>query len=137
MTSTRPLQGQKAIVTGANSGIGRAVAIALGGAGADVVVNHRDGEDAAMDVVRTIAQAGSRALAHRARSARPSSRSAWSTPEAYAALLRLVPYKRIGEPEDIGRAAIFLASDESDYITGTSMYVDGGMTLYPEFASGG
>ena len=66
MTSTRPLQGQKAIVTGANSGIGRAVAIALGGAGADVVVNHRDGEDAAMDVVRTIAQAGSRALAHRA-----------------------------------------------------------------------
>ena len=71
MTSTRPLQRQKAIVTGANSGIGLAVA------------------------------------------------------------------KRIGEPEDIGRAAIFLASDESDYITGTSMYVDGGMTLYPEFASGG
>jgi NAD(P)-dependent dehydrogenase (short-subunit alcohol dehydrogenase family) len=71
MTSTRPLQGQKAIVTGANSGFGRAVD------------------------------------------------------------------KRIGEPEDIGRAAIFLASDESDYITGTSMYVDGGMTLYPEFASGG
>src|SRR5256886_16381120 len=67
----------------------------------------------------------------------PINRSAWSTPEAYAALLRLVPYKRIGEPEDIGRAAIFLASDESDYITGTSMYVDGGMTLYPEFASGG
>jgi len=67
----------------------------------------------------------------------PINKSAWSTPEAYAALLRLVPYKRIGEPEDIGRAAIFLASDESDYITGTSMYVDGGMTLYPEFASGG
>src|SRR6266436_5926059 len=67
----------------------------------------------------------------------PINRSAWSMPEAYAALLRLVPYKRIGEPEDIGRAAIFLASDESDYITGTSMYVDGGMTLYPEFASGG
>src|SRR2546427_10851286 len=66
MTSTRPLQGQKAIVTGANSGIGRAVAIALGGAGADVVVNHRDGGGAAMDVVRTIAQTGSRALAHRA-----------------------------------------------------------------------
>src|SRR5881296_1889429 len=67
----------------------------------------------------------------------PINTSAWSTPQAYAALLRLVPYKRIGEPEDIGRAAIFLASDESDYITGTSMYVDGGMTLYPEFASGG
>jgi glucose 1-dehydrogenase len=51
--------------------------------------------------------------------------------------MRLVPYKRIGEPEDVGRAAVFLASDDSDYITGTSMYVDGGMTLYPEFASGG
>jgi glucose 1-dehydrogenase len=67
----------------------------------------------------------------------PINTSAWSTPQAYAALMRLVPYKRIGEPEDVGRAAIFLASDDSDYITGTSMYVDGGMTLYPEFASGG
>src|SRR5919202_1704471 len=66
MTSTRPLQGQKAIVTGANSGIGRAVAIALGGAGADVVVNYRDGEGAAIEVVRAIAESGSRALAHRA-----------------------------------------------------------------------
>ena len=269
MTSTRPLQDQKAIVTGANSGIGRAIAIALGGAGADVVVNYRDGEDAAMDVVRTILQSGSRALAHRADVAReaevkelfqraiehfgtvdilvnnaglqrdaafedltleqwntvigvnltgqflcareavrefkrrgvvesvskaagkiicvssvhelipwaghvnyaaskggvmlmmkslaqevaphrirvnsispgairtPINTAAWSTPEAYAALMRLIPYKRIGEPDDIGKAAIFLASDESDYITGTSMYVDGGMTLYPEFASGG
>src|SRR5207253_9441372 len=244
MTSTRPLQGQKAIVTGANSGIGRAVAIALGGAGADVVVNYRDGEDAAMEVVRTISQSGSRALAHRADVSReaevkelfqraiehfgtvdilvnnaglqrdaafedltleqwntvigvnltgqflcareavrefkrrgvvesvsraagkiicissvhelipwaghgnyaaskggvmlmmkslaqevapfrirvnsispgairtPINTAAWTTPEAYAALMRLVPYKRIGEPEDIGRAAIFLASDE-------------------------
>ena len=269
MTSTRPLQGQKAVVTGANSGIGRAIAIALGGAGADVVVNYRDGEDAAMDVVRTISQSGSRALAHRADVSReaevkelfqraiehfgtvdilvnnaglqrdaafedltleqwntvigvnltgqflcareavrefkrrgvvesvskaagkiicissvhevipwaghvnyaaskggvmlmmkslaqevapqrirvnsispgairtPINTAAWSTPEAYAALMRLIPYKRIGEPDDIGKAAIFLASDESDYITGTSMYVDGGMTLYPEFASGG
>src|SRR5439155_4917684 len=67
----------------------------------------------------------------------PINTAAWSTPEAYAALMRLIPYKRIGEPDDIGKAAIFLASDESDYITGTSMYVDGGMTLYPEFASGG
>ena len=269
MTSTRPLQGQKAVVTGANSGIGRAIAIALGGAGADVVVNYRDGEDAAMEVVRTISQSGSRALAHRADVSReaevkelfqraiehfgtvdilvnnaglqrdaafedltleqwntvigvnltgqflcareavrefkrrgvvesvskaagkiicissvhevipwaghvnyaaskggvmlmmkslaqevapqrirvnsispgairtPINTAAWSTPEAYAALMRLIPYKRIGEPDDIGKAAIFLASDESDYITGTSMYVDGSMTLYPEFASGG
>ena len=269
MTSTRPLHGQKAIVTGANSGIGRAIALALGAAGADVVVNYRDGEDAAVEVVRQIAQSGSRALAQRADVSRegevkdlfqraiehfgtvdilvnnaglqrdaafeemtleqwnavigvnlsgqflcareavrefkrrgvvesvsraagkiicissvhevipwaghvnyaaskggvmlmmkslaqevaphrirvnsispgairtPINKSAWSTPEAYAALMRLVPYKRIGEPEDVGRAAVFLASDDSDYITGTSMYVDGGMTLYPEFASGG
>jgi glucose 1-dehydrogenase len=269
MTSTRPLQGQKAIVTGANSGIGRAVAIALGSAGADVIVNYRDGEDAAMEVVRTISRSGSRALAHRADVSRevevkelfqrarehfgtvdilvnnaglqrdaafedmsldqwntvigvnltgqflcareavrefkrrgvvesiskaagkiicissvhelipwaghvnyaaskggvmlmmkslaqevaphkirvnsispgairtPINTAAWSTPDAYAALMRLVPYKRIGQPEDVGKAAIFLASDDSDYITGTSMYVDGGMTLYPEFASGG
>ena len=269
MTSTRALQGQIALVTGANSGIGRGIALALGAAGADVVVNYRDGEDAAMEVVRQIAQSGSRALAHRADVSRepevkelfqravehfgtvdilvnnaglqrdaafenlsleqwntvigvnltgqflcareavrefkrrgvvesvsraagkiicissvhelipwaghvnyaaskggvmlmmkslaqevapfrirvnsispgairtPINTAAWSTPEAYAALMRLVPYKRIGEPEDIGNAAVWLASDDSDYVTGTSLYVDGGMTLYPEFAAGG
>jgi len=58
-------------------------------------------------------------------------------PEAYADLMRLVPYKRIGEPDDIGRAAVWLASDYSDYINGTTLYVDGGMTLYPGFETGG
>jgi glucose 1-dehydrogenase len=67
----------------------------------------------------------------------PINTSAWSTPEAYDALLRLIPYKRIGEPEDIGKAAVWLASDDSDYVQGVSLYVDGGMTLYPEFADGG
>jgi glucose 1-dehydrogenase len=67
----------------------------------------------------------------------PINRSAWETPEAYASLLKLIPYERIGEPEDIGRVAVFLASDQSDYITGTSIFVDGGMTLYPGFAAGG
>lgn len=43
----------------------------------------------------------------------------------------------IGEPEDVGRVAVFLASDQADYITGASIFVDGGMTLYPEFAAGG
>lgn len=256
-------------MTGANSGIGRAIAIALGHAGAEVVVNYRDGEDAAMEVVRNIAAAGSRALAYRAdvseerevedlfgraveqlgtvdilvnnaglqrdaafheltlaqwntvlavnltgqflcaraavrefrrRGPRPEisrslgkiicvssvhevipwaghvnyaaskggvmlmmkslaqevaplkirvnsispgairtpiNRAAWSTKEAHDALLELIPYKRIGEPEDVGRAAVWLASDESEYVTGTSMYIDGGMTLYPEFADGG
>src|SRR5881227_891660 len=263
------LLGQKALVTGASSGIGRAIALSLGDAGADVVINYVSGEDKAEALAEEIRGKGSRALALRAdvsdesqvramfgsmlkelgtidilvnnaglqqdapfheltlaqwnkvlavnltgqflcareavrefmrRGVRPEvscsagkilcvssvhevipwaghvnyaaskggvmlmmkslaqevapqrirvnsispgairtpiNTSAWSTPEAYAALMRLVPYKRIGEPEDVGKAAVFLASDDSDYITGTSMYVDGGMTLYPEFASGG
>ncbi len=269
MTNSSPLKGQKAIVTGANSGIGKAIAIALGHAGAEVVVNYRDGEDAAVAVVKEIAQGGSRALAIRADVSReaevkdlfrsaieqlgtvdilinnaglqrdapfedltldqwnavigvnltgqflcareavrefkrrgvvpevsraagkiicissvhevipwaghvnyaaskggvmlmmkslaqevarhrirvnsiapgavrtPINREAWSTPEALDALLRLIPYKRIGEPEDIARAAVWLASDEADYVNGISLFVDGGMTLYPGFASGG
>jgi glucose 1-dehydrogenase len=263
------VKGQKALVTGANSGIGKAVAIALGQAGADVVVNFVRGDEAAHDVVRTIKDSGSHALAVQAdvssetevqqmfrrmfdefgtvdilvnnaglqqdasfdmmtlqqwntviginltgqflcareavrefkrRGLRPEissalgkivcvssvhevipwgghvnyaaskggimllmksmaqelapdkirinsvcpgairtpiNRSAWETPEAYSSLLTLIPYQRIGEPEDIGRVVVFLASDLADYITGTSIYVDGGMTLYPGFATGG
>jgi len=263
------LKNQKALVTGANSGIGKAVAIALGEAGADVVVNYRSGEWAAQEVVDTIEKSGSGAIAHQADVSNedevsgmfkgmfeefgtidilvnnaglqqdapfdemtlqqwntvinvnltgqflcareavrefkrrgvvpevsntagkiicmssvhetipwaghvnyaaskggvmlmmksiaqevgphrirvnsiapgairtPINTDAWSTPEAYDALMKLVPYKRIGEPEDIGRAAIWLASDQSDYVNGTSMFVDGGMTLYPGFATGG
>ena len=67
----------------------------------------------------------------------PINRAAWSTPEAYAGLMKLVPYERIGEPEDIAQAVVWLASDDSDYVTGTTLFVDGGMTLYPGFATGG
>lgn len=67
----------------------------------------------------------------------PINTAAWETPEAYAKLMELVPYKRIGEPEDIARAAVWLASDHADYINGISLFVDGGMTLYPGFATGG
>ena len=67
----------------------------------------------------------------------PINKEAWSTPEAYTDLMRLVPYKRIGEPEDIGRAAVWLASDAADYVTGITLFVDGGMTLYPGFEAGG
>lgn len=263
------LKGQKALVTGANSGIGRAVAIALGHAGADVMVNYYAGDEAAAEVVAEIQRCGSKAEACRAdvsdegqvqamfkrmlasfgtidilvpnagiqmdapfdqmtlqqwnrvlgtnltgqflccreavrefkrRGVRrevscsagkiicmssvhevipwaghvnyaaskggvmlmmksiaqevapfrirvnsiapgairtPINTAAWSTPEAYQDLMRLIPYKRIGEPEDIGRAAIWLASDDADYITGTTIFVDGGMTLYPGFETGG
>jgi glucose 1-dehydrogenase len=67
----------------------------------------------------------------------PINRSAWETPEALKALLTLIPYQRIGEPEDIGNAAVWLCSDDSDYVNGTSLFVDGGMTLYPGFTTNG
>jgi glucose 1-dehydrogenase len=64
-------------------------------------------------------------------------RSAWETPEAEADLLRLIPYERVGDPMDIGHVAVWLASDASDYVTGATIYADGGMTLYPGFREGG
>ena len=263
------LKGQKALVTGASSGIGKGIAIALGHAGADVLVNYRSDEAGARQVAQEAAQCGSRTIPHQADVAHedqvrgmfrrmldelgtidilvnnagvqkdapldemtleqwntvitvnltgqflcareavrefkrrgvvpsvscaagkiicissvhevipwakhvnyaaskggvmmmmksiaqevapyrirvnsiapgairtPINQDAWSTPEAHAALLKLIPYKRIGEPEDIGRAAVWLASDDADYVHGISLFVDGGMTLYPGFEAGG
>lgn len=265
----KKLQGQKALVTGASSGIGKGIAISLGLAGADVVVNYRSDEAEALQAVEEIRRSGARAYAHRgdvsseddviamfarmrdefgtidvlinnaglqqdapfdqmtlqqwnkviavnltgqflcAREAvrefkrrgvrkdvscaagkiicmssvhdvipwaghvnyaaskggisllmksvaqevapfrirvnaiapgairTPINMAAWSTPEAYSDLMKLVPYKRIGEADDIARAAVWLASDDSDYITGATIYIDGGMTLYPGFETGG
>ncbi|HVA15324.1 MAG TPA: SDR family oxidoreductase [Stellaceae bacterium] len=269
LPAQRLLAGQKALVTGANSGIGKGVAIALGQAGADVVVNYVAGDDAANAVVDEIQRSGAKAFAYKAdvssedqvgemirtmirqfgtidilinnaglqRDAAfhqmtlaqwntvigvnltgqflcareaireflhrgivpsvscaagkiicmssvhqeipwgghvnyatskggikmlmeslaqevaphhirvngiapgairtPINTSAWQTKEAYAQLMTLVPYGRIGEPEDIARAAVWLASDHSDYVVGTTLFIDGGMTLYPGFATGG
>ena len=67
----------------------------------------------------------------------PINREAWSTTAAEAALLRLIPCGRVGEVDDIGRAAVWLASEQSDYVHGATLYVDGGMTLYPEFRGNG
>jgi glucose 1-dehydrogenase len=67
----------------------------------------------------------------------PINRPAWQTPEAYRELMTLVPYKRIGEPEDIAQAVAWLVSDLADYVTGATLFVDGGMTLYPGFTTGG
>lgn len=64
-------------------------------------------------------------------------RAAWETPAALDALLDLIPYGRIGEPDDAARAAAWLVSDEADYVTGTTLFVDGGMTLYPGFEGEG
>lgn len=263
------LQGQKALVTGANSGIGRGTAIELARAGADVMVNYYAGDEAAQEVVAEIEALGSSACAHRADVSReedvlgmfaraietfgtidilvnnagiqidspfetmtleqwnrvlavnltgqflcareavrefkrrgvvpsvsaaagkiihvssvhelipwaghvnyaaskggvmmmmksiaqevaphrirvnsvapgairtPINTDAWDSPAAMARLLTLIPYHRIGEVEDVGRAVAWLASDMADYITGTSLFLDGGMTLYPGFATGG
>jgi glucose 1-dehydrogenase len=265
----KPLKNQKALVTGANSGIGEACALALGSAGADVVVNYVSHPEEAERVVKIIRQGGSRAIGFQAdvsqedqvqamfaemlkefgtidilvnnaglqRDSRfqdmtleqwntviainltgqflcareavreflrrgvvpevsaaagkiicmssvhevipwgghvnyaaskggvmqlmksmaqelapkkiransiapgaiktPINRGAWETPAAEAELLKLIPDGRAGVPEDIARAAVWLASDASDYVTGTTLFVDGGMTLYPGFATGG
>src|ERR1700731_4711507 len=269
VTIHKLLTGQKALVTGANSGIGKGVAIALGQAGADVVVNYVDGDDAANAVVEVIRKSGAKAYAHKADVASedqvaamfarmkqeygttdilvsnaglqrdsafhemtlaqwskvlgvnltgqflcareavreflrrgivpevscaagkiicmssvhqaipwaghanyaaskggvmmlvetlaqeyapqrirvngiapgairtPINRAAWETKQAYDALMTLIPYNRIGEPEDVARAAVWLASDDSDYVVGTTLFIDGGMSLYPGFAHGG
>jgi glucose 1-dehydrogenase len=67
----------------------------------------------------------------------PINKEAWDTSEALDKLLTLIPYNRIGQPQDIGDLAVWLASDEADYITGTTIFSDGGMTLYPGFADNG
>jgi glucose 1-dehydrogenase len=67
----------------------------------------------------------------------PINMAAWDTPTAYQELMKLIPYKRIGEAEEIGRATVWLASDYADYVHGISLFVDGGMTLYPGFETGG
>ena len=67
----------------------------------------------------------------------PINTHAWETPEAEAALLELIPYGRVGQVEDIAHAAVWLASDFADYVTGATLYIDGGMTLYPGFHEGG
>ena len=67
----------------------------------------------------------------------PINHDAWATEDAYKSLMTLIPYGRIGEPEDIGKAAAWLVSDLCDYIVGATIFVDGGMTLFPGFATNG
>src|SRR4029077_9439075 len=67
----------------------------------------------------------------------PINTDAWNTPAAEAELLKLIPYRRVGDPEDIADAVTVLASDLMDYVVGATLFVDGGMTLFPGFANGG
>jgi len=64
-------------------------------------------------------------------------KSVWGNPEGMEGLLKLIPAGRIGEVEDIAKAVVWLASDEADYMTGETLYLDGGMMLYPSFRTGG
>lgn len=67
----------------------------------------------------------------------PINRDAWDDEAALKELLKLIPYGRIGEPEDVAKAVAWLVSDEADYVTGVTLYVDGGMMLYPSFRDNG
>ena len=104
--------------------------------------NYAASKGGVMQLMRSIAQEVA-PLAIRANAIAPGAirtpinRPAWESPEAYRDLMTLVPYKRIGEPEDIAQAVAWLVSDAADYVTGATLFVDGGMTLYPGFATGG
>lgn len=67
----------------------------------------------------------------------PINRNAWHTEKARRDLESLIPYGRIGDPADIARGVVWLASDASDYVTGTTLVIDGGMMLYPGFRGHG
>ena len=67
----------------------------------------------------------------------PINRSVWSDPKSMQDLLEKIPLQRIGEPEEIARMVVVLVSDIASYVTGRTIFVDGGMTDYPDFAHGG
>lgn len=61
----------------------------------------------------------------------------WDNKAGLKDLLEKIPLKRIGDPEEIARMAVVLVSDVASYVTGRTIFVDGGMTDYPDFAHGG
>jgi glucose 1-dehydrogenase len=67
----------------------------------------------------------------------PINRAVWDNEDALRRLMTLIPYGRVGEPEDVARAAVWLASDDADYVVGTTLFVDGGMSLHPCFVGNG
>jgi glucose 1-dehydrogenase len=105
-------------------------------------VNYAASKGGVMQLMRSVAQEVA-PFAIRANAIAPGAirtpinRPAWETPQAYRDLMTLVPYRRIGEPEDVAQAVSWLVSDAADYVTGATLFVDGGMMLYPGFATGG
>lgn len=105
-------------------------------------VNYAASKGGIMQMVKTLAQEVAEKKV-RINSIAPGiiktniNKGTWSDPEKAKNILKLVPYGRLGEPEDVAKAVVWLASDESDYVTGTTLFVDGGMALYPAFHEGG
>lgn len=118
------LCGQSALVICANSGIGCAVALTLARTGADVVVNFVTEALDAEVVAEGIHKGYQRALAIHA-------------DDSCQDEVKAMRAQAIAEPDDIRQAAGWLASDMSDYVTRTSQYVDGGLTLFLGFSRGG
>ncbi|MGH7030443.1 MAG: SDR family oxidoreductase [Stellaceae bacterium] len=113
-------------MTGANSG-GEAAEIALGRTGADVVASYATVAERTAKMVEEISRSGARVFARQADVSREE--------EVQQMFRRAVT--EFGEPEDIGRVVIWLVSDEPDYVIGATLSVDGGMTLFLDFAEGG
>lgn len=116
-----------ALVTGASSGIGSACAISLGTAGAHVVVNvHSDGDGARHSAAKGGVLVGT-----------DIHREVWASENGRRNILEEVPLGRIGMPGGAAKAVLWRASDDSGYVDGQALYIDGGMSLYPEFREGG
>lgn len=81
--------------------------------------------------------AGSGIGAGVARAMAADATSVWGDPAGAASMCKLIPYGRIGETADVAPVAVWLTSDQADYITGTTIFIDGGMLLYPGFRTGG
>ena len=64
--------------------------------------------------------------------ATPINRATLEDPEKLAILRQIVPLQRMGEPEEVAQVALFLASEASSYVTGSTYYVDGGMVRYSQ-----
>jgi glucose 1-dehydrogenase len=67
----------------------------------------------------------------------PINQEVWENEDSKKELLKLIPYGRLGEPQDVAKAAVWLASDDADYVHGATLYIDGGSTLYPGFIGNG
>ena len=89
-------------------------------------------------VAQEVATQGVRVLAIAPGAIRtPINADVWGHPDSLRDLDKKIAMSRPGEPDEIGRVAAFLASDLASYITGTTLAVDGGMLIYPDFNHGG